>query len=144
MQLSKHFSLEEMIYSETALRFAIKNEPTAAVLANLKTLAAKMEEVRSVLGDKSIFVTSAYRSPRINNLVGGSRTSSHMDGLACDFKVAGLSDVKAAQLIAASDIKFDQLILEYGWVHIGFGAGMRRQILTKKTASSPYEKGLVV
>jgi zinc D-Ala-D-Ala carboxypeptidase len=144
MQLTEHFSLEEMVYSETAHRFAVKNDPMAAQLANLKIVAENMEEVRKVLGNRPIFVTSAYRCERINNLVGGSATSSHVQGLACDFKVAGISNYEAAKLIEASNMKFDQLILEYGWVHIGFGVRMRRQVLTKKSASSPYEKGLVV
>ena len=142
MQLSEHFTLEEMTFSDTAQRHGIDNLPDDHELENLKLSAAKMELVRNLLSIP-ISVTSAYRNWRVNELIGGVSTSSHCNGLAVDFKPIGLDHYEAAKKIEASGLQYDQLILEYGWIHLGFGPQMRRESLTKKSASSPYQKGLI-
>ena len=134
-QLSDHFSLEELIFSETAARQGIDNTPSPGIVENLGRIAIKLEEVRSLLGGASIHVSSGYRSPELNSFIGGSRTSAHMKGLAADFIVPAFgSALDVARAIAASGIVFDQLIHEYGtWVHIGLaakGAAPRRQKLS--------------
>lgn len=142
MTLSEHFSLEEMTFSETALRLNIANKPDETQLNNLGHTARQMETVRELLG-VPIAVTSAFRSSYLNKLIGGSKTSAHCLGLACDFKPLGLSLYAAAKKIESSDIDYDQLILEYGWIHIAFGGQLRRESLTKKSASAPYQRGLI-
>ena len=90
-----------------------------------------MERVREVCGARPVRISSGYRSPALNALVGGSKTSSHSTGEACDFTVAGMTPRETAKLLAGSDLKFDQVILEFDrWVHISFGTQMRRQVLT--------------
>ena len=47
--------------------------------------------------------------------------------------------------IEASGLEYDQLILEYGWVHVGLareGLLPRREALTKRSARSAYESGI--
>lgn len=118
--------------------------PTVEKAVNIGVTAAYMERVRSILEDNPIQVTSWYRSPLVNKAVKGSTTSDHLQGYAVDFKCPFFGDpYDVAAAIEYSDLMYDQLILEYGWVHISFAPRMRRESLTKKSASSPYVKGIV-
>lgn len=120
-RLSPHFTLEELIVSEVAARKNIDNTPTPPILTNLLRLAQTLEEVRSLLGGVPIIISSGYRSPALNDAIGGSKTSAHKLGLAVDFKAPAFGNVFAtAKTIAESGISFDQVIYEYGrWVHLG-------------------------
>src|SRR5438093_11543543 len=84
MMLSEHFSLEELTESEVAARAGIDNTPSAETMRNLLRLAAGLELVRAALGNNPIHVTSGYRSPRLNQMVGGAKNSMHTQGLAAD------------------------------------------------------------
>ncbi|MBL8425250.1 MAG: DUF882 domain-containing protein [Candidatus Accumulibacter phosphatis] len=133
--LSEHFTLEELVASQTAARKGIDNTPGVTAMRNLKSLADVLEEVRVLLGGVSIIVSSGYRSPALNAAVGGSEKSAHMQGLAADFTAPKFGTVlQTARKIAASGIAYDQLIHEYGsWVHIGLtapGVKPRRQNLS--------------
>ncbi len=144
MQLSPHFALEELTLSEYAARHDLDNNPSPAALDNLRKAAAGMETVRSALNAQPIHVTSGYRSPLVNAGVGGAPSSAHCNGYAVDFICPGFgSNYLVAQTIAKASIPFDQLILEYGWVHVSFAPALRCDCLTKKSASAPYEHGLI-
>lgn len=144
--LSEHFSLEEMIKSQTAVRKGIKNYPEEAHIAALKLLCQKvLEPVRAHFG-KPISVTSGYRCARLNKAVGGSGTSQHCFGQAVDFHVVGVSDTAVAKWIS-DNLVFDQLILEFppeGWVHVSYAPHPRKQVLTAKRGSrgTKYIPGL--
>ena len=140
-QLSEHFSIEEMTFSDTGQRLGLDNTCAGTVLVNLSHTAAKMEEVRTLF-NLPIRVTSGYRSPRVNSAVGGSKSSDHMSGLACDFQIHGITNYDVACKIRDSAIDYGQLILEYGWVHIGIGSHNRME-LTKHSAASPYQPGII-
>jgi hypothetical protein len=64
--------------------------------------------------------------------------------LACDFVCPDFgTPYEVAEAIARVGIEFDQLIREYGWVHLGLSEGEpRRQTLTKRSSYSPYENGI--
>lgn len=146
-QLSEHFGLDEFVFSETGQRKGIDNTPGTEELQNLHDLALEMERVRGLLHGYPIRVTSAYRSPKVNAAVGGAADSAHMKGLACDFTSPGFgSNLEVARTLYLSGLHYDQLILEYGWVHIGFpevGQAPRRMTMTKRSAKEPYETGLI-
>lgn len=145
MQLSKNFSLAELVGSQVATRKGIDNTPTPAVVANLTRLAALLEQVRALVG-APITVSSGYRSPALNRAVGGAASSAHVLGLAADISTAKLAPKALAMLIRQSDIAFDQLIYEGTWVHIALSASApRRQVLTAKFAGGgvSYVKGIV-
>lgn len=146
MQLSKNFTLEELTLSQEAVRKGLDNTPDHDTMENLRVLASGLETVRGALGNVPILVSSGYRSPKVNAAVGGSRGSQHLSGLAADFTAPKFGTPKEICLeIVASGIDFDQLIHEGSWVHISFGPGMRRSILTAsfKGGKATYTQGIV-
>lgn len=134
MTFPSQFTYEEMTISQTAARRGISNDPTGKALTNLKFTANMMTHVRSLLGNKPIIVSSGYRGPEVNKLVGGSNTSAHTLGWAVDFTCPGFgTPLEVAKAIAASDLmkSVDQLIHEYEkWVHISWDPRNRKQLLT--------------
>jgi len=143
VQLSPSFSLSELVYSETAEQKGIDNTPPPEVVENLKRLAAGLEAVRVLLG-APLEISSGYRCPALNEAVGGSSTSQHMQGLAVDFECPAFgSPLEVARAIQRSDLEFDQCILEYGrWVHLSFGDAPRRRLLTIYDDDKGYVAGL--
>ncbi|HAF44680.1 MAG TPA: peptidase M15 [Gallionellaceae bacterium] len=119
LRLTDHFSLDEMLRSDTALRLGINNSnPPFEVVRNLGLLADTMERVRAQLG-VPIYISSGYRCPALNAAIGGAKTSAHMHGLAVDFIAPDFgSPLEVAQKIAGSLIDYDQLIHEGAWVHL--------------------------
>jgi len=118
MQLSEHFTLEELTVSEAAARQGLSNEPTGEALENLKRLAEFLEDVRALIG-KPIRVNSAYRSPEVNAAVGGSKTSQHCFGCAADIRVPGMTPDEVVRAITASNLEYDQCIREFdSWTHV--------------------------
>lgn len=129
MNLTPHFSLEELTRSDKARELGDANLPTPEHMANLQHTAECMEHVRALF-ERSITVTSGYRNPRVNAAVGGVPDSDHAQGNAVDFHVDGVDDLDAAKVIRDSGIKFDQLILERGrCVHMSFAPRMRQQVM---------------
>ena len=119
MNISEHFTLEEMTFSETAARLGLDNSPGPTAAANLRLMAGLIETIRAPLGDKAIVVHSGYRSQEVNRAVGGAATSMHCRGLACDFVCPEFGTPAAvAGAILKADLEYDQLILEYGWVRV--------------------------
>lgn len=134
-KLTEHFTLEELVISQTAARKGIDNSPSPEIIRNLTSVASILEDVRALLGGIPILISSGYRSPELNKAIGGARMSAHMAGLAADFTAPGFGTVlQVARKIASSPVPFDQVIYEYGsWVHLGLsapGIAPRRQTLT--------------
>jgi len=143
--------MEEFTRSQAATRAGLANQPASPiVIANLRRTATVLEQVRTLLGDRAIFVDSAYRSPKVNGLVGGTGKSAHCDGRAVDFICPEFGTPKQiCAVILQAGLVFDQLIFEGTWVHIAVGDAIeppRREVLTavftpgKKTS---YIQGLV-
>lgn len=152
MKLTEHFTLEEMTFSDTAIRLGIDNSipHDGPLLKNIRRIAVTLEQVRTLLSeDKSmeipIRVNSGYRSNELNLRIGGSRTSAHMKALAADIVAPRFgSSLDVAKAIADSDIGFDQLINEGGrWVHIGLSEYPRMQILTAVFPGPKYFPGII-
>jgi len=137
--LTEHFSLEEMTFSEAAARHNISNQPDAETIARLIIAARGLERVRSLLREP-VQVTSGYRSPAVNAIVGGAANSAHILGWAADFKSPFGDPFSVCQTIAASELTFDQLILEFGaWTHLSFDPRARRQVLTISQAGGTQQ-----
>lgn len=143
-QLTEHFSLEELTFSSTAILHGIDNTPSEEAIANLRTLAGTLEKVRELLGFQ-MNIDSGYRCPALNKIVRGVPTSAHVNGYAADFICphAG-SPLEIVKKIAASDIKFDQVIQEGTWVHLSVAPTMRQEILTAHfvDGKATYQRGI--
>jgi len=133
-QLSPHFTLAQLCYSDTAKKLGIDNTPPAYVIENLRLLCENiLEKVYAKFG--KVQINSAYRSPRVNRAVGGSSTSQHTTGQAADIEVIGISNYKVAMWIK-ENLKYDQLILEEcknpndindGWIHVSYNKNRERK-----------------
>ena len=148
-QVTEHFTLEEFTISSTADRLGIDNSIPSQLMANMARTAGVMELVRLLLGNKSVIVTSGYRSPELNKAVGGvPGKSAHLAGLACDFICPAFgSPLAVCKALSphTTALKFDQLIYEYSWVHIGLaspGDQPRQQLLTLMKDGS-YQYGII-
>ena len=132
------FSIYELSRSATAARLGIDNSPTPSVKKNLEKLINEvLDPLREAWG-APIIVTSGYRSPKLNKVVGGSKTSQHVYGQAADLKTVGdkpENNLKlfelAKKLIEQKKITVGQLIDEYNgdWIHISTPGGHKNQIL---------------
>lgn len=123
--LTPHFSLREMIVSATAIRHGLDNTPTADVEQRLKQLCVNvLEPLRCRFG--AIRITSGYRSPKVNSLVGGAATSQHQLGEAADLHAGSEEVARKMYEYILHNLDFDQLILEYRpktatrWIHVSY------------------------
>ena len=147
MQLSKHFTLEEMEKSQTATRKGIKNKAGSGEIKNLGDLCYEVLEPVRAKFDKPVTITSGYRSPELSEAIGSKATSQHCKGEAVDFEIAGVSNLQVA-LWLTNNVNFDQCILEFwtgesssGWIHVSYKDGSnRKQVLTYDGKS--YTNGL--
>jgi len=126
MNLSRNFSLQEMIKSDTAIRKGIDNNPNADQIKKLEMLCERvLQPVRDHFG--RVRVTSGFRSPELCAAIGSSANSQHAKAEACDFEVMGVDNAEVADWINMN-IKVDQLILEFytpgepnsGWIHASY------------------------
>ena len=148
MKLSNNFSLEEMIFSQTAIRKNIVNSPTEDHQAALGLLCAKLlQPVRDQFGP--VVLSSGYRSHALNLAIGGASSSQHSKGEAADFSCQSADNYVVSNWIA-NNLVFDQLILEYfdvvepakGWIHCSWsGERNRKEILiaSKQNGRTVYE-----
>ena len=143
--LTKHFTLEELIYSSTAIVRRIDNTPSPEIIKNLTTLAISLEAIRALLG-KPIMISSGYRCPALNESVGGAKKSQHRYGLAADIKVVGMTPYEVCMALKDSGIVYDQLVCEPSWTHFGISLTTpRKQVLTMKriNGKTVYLQGIL-
>jgi zinc D-Ala-D-Ala carboxypeptidase len=144
LNLTHHFSLDEMTASQTATRRGLDNEPSEGVIKALTLLCENvLEPVREHFG-RPVRVSSGYRSPALNKAIGGSPTSQHVKGEAADITCPGVDNLRLARWIR-DNLRFDQLIMEGGWVHVSFSASRaRKSVLTAHFGSGKvrYTEGL--
>ena len=133
----REVSLKELLFSETAIRLAIPNEPTDQILINLQTLIHEViNPIVNHFGD--IKITSGYRSPELCKAIGSSITSQHCLGMAVDCEVLGVANKELADWVV-NNLEYDQVILEFwekdkansGWVHISFNKSNNRKMYLK-------------
>ena len=112
----KHFNLSEFFLSSTAAKNGIKNKPSAneraTIVRNINLLVDNvLDPVRDMV-NTPIIITSGYRCPQVNRLVGGVDNSQHMSGCAADFHVTGFTPAMMYEvfLYIFNTLEFDQLI----------------------------------
>ena len=147
MRITKNFSLQELVYSPTALHAGIDQEEHLDnnAVARLTTLTIEvLQKIRDQFGPTK--VNSCFRSRPLNDLVHGSPNSQHCcfgdhTGAAADIEIVSedVSNMELAEWIR-DNLDFDQLILENykpdrvskitgkpegpnsGWVHVSYSA----------------------
>lgn len=125
MRLSNHFFLHEFTKSATAARHGLENRPSDEVIHNLRLLCQNvLEPLRQQL-HSPIVVTSGYRSPEVNQRVGGARKSQHIRGEAADI-VLPTPLMAQAYMYIRDCLPFDQLIMERTWIHVSYKHGHNR------------------
>ena len=143
MKLSKNFTLQELIKSNTALRLGIDNTPSKEGIIKLTLLAAFLQKIRDRIGP--LRITSGYRSPLLSEAIGSSSNSQH-----CRYEAVDLQFVRRGQMnnlaiyntLIELDLDYDQCILEFGdstatsdpaspaWIHLSWKVSdNRRQTL---------------
>ena len=140
MKLSQHFSLGEL--TKTKHVTPDGNIPSRVVIENLKRLCPWLEDLRYSYNTlyclqpgedyetsknvEPIIINSGYRSPAVNKLAGGAKTSNHLTGCAVDIRCAGKEQMirYASILLDIADgtkQDYDELLLEqHGsvcWLH---------------------------
>ena len=144
MKLSKNFTLQELIKSNTALRLGIDNTPSKEGIMKLTILATSvLQLLRDRIG--ALRNTRGYRSPQLITAIGGSNKSQHTKCEAVDIqyvKRGRMDNLLIYQALIDLDIDFDQCILEFGdstktsdptspaWIHLSYKiTDNRRQVL---------------
>lgn len=131
----KFFPMSDLFKSNTATQYGIDNTTNDKdINNNLKSLCKAVvdpaiEDYIKTYGG-SVSVNSGYRSPKVNELVGGESDSQHLKGEAVDITTGSKEGNKKLFEIIIRQNKFDQLINEnnYQWVHVSFKrTGYNRQ-----------------
>ena len=116
MNLSPHFTLEELTFTEHR---QFDNTPNDEELANLVRLAEFLEQVKTLLNGKPIMINSAFRSEEVNRAVGSKDTSQHRHGCAADIRVLDMTPDEVVTAIINSGLPYDQCIREFDrWTHV--------------------------
>ena len=125
--ISKHISYKEGVYSNTATRKGIENDPNDDQLKCMETIAEEVfEPLRSYVGGP-IKINSFFRSPELNKAIGGSGKSQHCKGQAIDIDdtFGRMTNAEMYHWIK-EHLDFDQMIWEFGdddnpaWVHVSY------------------------
>ncbi len=115
MKLGTFFSMKEMCRTSTSITNLPVTEQHTVNLTRLVALV--LDPLRGDSGP--IRVTSGYRSPKVNEAVGGAATSYHMQGLAADIQSDQFTAYELAERIEFLALPVDKVIVEYGdWVHV--------------------------
>ena len=139
--LTEHFSLQEMLRSDLAIKYGIKNEPktqeeAVQVIANLVAICTKILEPLREYMQQPIYINSAYRSESLNKILHSSSPSSqHLNASAVDIRITTVEQMnKMVGFIKT--IEFDQLIIEQNscgsrWLHVSYNriGKNRKQVL---------------
>ena len=148
--ISKHISNKEGVYSRTALRRGIKNNPNAEQMKNMVAIAEEVFEPLRMWVGGPIKINSFFRSPELNKAIGGSGKSQHCHGQAIDLDdTFGKATNAEMYEFIKKNLDFDQMIWEFGddenpdWVHVSYVSPdqNRKRCLKayKKSGKTNYE-----
>ena len=155
MKLSQHFTLGELCKTKHDTEDG--NIPRRVALENLKRICENWledlrysyntlyclqpgEDYEASKNVEPLIINSGYRSPAVNLLAGGAKTSNHLSGCAVDIRCAGKEQMirYASILLDIADgtkQDYDELLLEqHGnicWLHFAVrppSQGNRRKI----------------
>lgn len=136
--ISKNFSYFEFEHSDVAKEERITNAITSVdVRDSIKCLVDNLLQPLRDAVKKPLKISSGYRCPQLNShyKVGGSPTSQHVKGEAADVWCATITPYELACKVIELGLRFDQLILYPGFVHLSYkkSGEQRMQILYNKS-----------
>lgn len=140
----KNFAPKEFLDSVTATELGIENIPNLNQLTAGLRLADKMQELYNAIEKKllaeqnkslipffpwtkkkskaafplQIIISSGFRNSELNKAVKGSPNSWHMQFLACDLIIVGMTPIETTMAIKASGVSVDKCFVERGCVHM--------------------------
>jgi len=125
--ISGHISYKEAVYSRTAIRLNINNEPNDQQMDNMSLVAEEVFEPLRMWVGGPIKINSFFRSPELNKAIGGSTKSQHCHGQAIDLDdtFGRATNAEMFEFIK-KHLNFDQMIWEFGdddnpnWVHVSY------------------------
>lgn len=138
-----YYDLEDVTRSTTAASFGLMAEQKAITpgqLQNARRLAIEVLNPAAKFLGNAPDINSWFRSPELNELVGGATQSTHLDARAADVKYY-LNYQRRNDLLARAFLQrsnFDRMLLEKGtktnpqWIHIEVaapGTTARRKIM---------------
>lgn len=136
-RISKNFTLDELLASETAKQQHIINAPGIVEVCNLCALVHNVLQPLRDAMNEPIKIGSGYRCTRLNQAVGGVANSQHIKGEAVDLCIDG--DIQKGKRWfewIKTHCEFDQLIMEHNakgtyWVHVSYRSDgkNRRQVI---------------
>ena len=141
IQLTPHFSLEELTFTDHR---EFDNVPNESETKNLERLAQFLEMVKELLGNKPIMINSGFRSEALNRSLGSKDSSQHRVGCAADLRVPGMTPDEVVKAIIASSLPFDQVIREFDrWTHVSVpndptGQPRRQALIIDKAGTRLY------
>lgn len=144
----KNFKYSEVIHSDTAVRRKIDNNITSDSLwNNAEYLAQYLQKIRDNF-NQPVIISSWYRSPNINKVVGGSNTSAHASAMAVDFTIKNI-DIFDVFTYIYNTKNITQLLIEglggNSWIHYHLTKGREKenrlgyQLAGKSVKSADFE-----
>jgi len=141
IRLSENFTLDEFLYSDTAIRLGIDNSIPERYIRNIQYLVDTiLQPLRNRIGP--IRILSGYRSPELSIKLGSSTHSNHCFGLAADIepykRETSLTEILT---YIEENCNYKELIAEYfpyGWVHVAAQQYNNRHILKLKDHEHNY------
>ena len=124
--LTPNFNLDEFIISQAAERFGYNNSPNEQVISNLRDLCIHVLQPLREIVRIPVVISSGYRSPTVNAVIGGQYHSQHLEGKAADFSVPGMTLSEVFNTVYKY-LPYDQLIYEFGrWIHVSYNGTKNR------------------
>ena len=131
----RHFTINELTHSDTAVRRNIDNTPPYEAVENLRALVDNvLDPAREAMGCP-IIINSGYRSEELNAAVGGVSTSQHRKGEAADITTGRFSGNIQLYRYIRDNLVYDQLIeyYHYQFIHVSYrrDGNNRKQAFSK-------------
>ena len=141
MDISPHFSYDEVIRSKTATDLGMDNSLPFVLLPKVQLMATELLEKTRANWNKPVKINSWYRCPALNQMISNNPNSQHTKGEAVDFTIPGVSNFEVASYIR-DNLTFDQVILERSWVHVSLVSDNNRHQVLRTDDGRTYQKGL--
>lgn len=130
-KISEHFYMDEFEYSAVAVEKGLYNLPPLTARKAIYHLVRHLLEPLREKSGYPVHITSGYRCPELNKLVGGAPDSQHMAGEAADIFTGG--SIWLLDVLEKSNLDFDQAIFyphkKFLHVSLKLKGRNRRQII---------------